>query len=508
MLATPAVGEDEEQPAEHPFHKAVYKLFSKALKSQTPTIQSTACTALCKLMLSAPSTSAAGTSSIMNNDALLRLLVMAYFDPETAGNPALRQSLAYFLPVYCHSRKDNLERMGRIATSVLSWFISVREELDVEGEEDVIGDMVGLSVIIAHLVDWTDSRKLAAALSGLRAAGSNEDDGEVHLDWALELLEKILGVTSSKSLFISSPVFVILTNIAEGERKAYISILAKLNYDPEGPAEKLQEVLRLVTEGVDDKVATDVASRNALNKVQATLIKATTSQQQSGQGRSGSRAVSVAPSVVDDAEETRIEERQSEAEITEAELEVDNTAILAPTPSPHKRAARPPKAKNIRKPIIEESEEEVDTSTVGEGHTLILVDRSRRQDGAENVGAQESDDDDDEATPQPVKSAPASRTAALKPTSKSSLNSGPGTTAPKTKGRPPKSAAPVVEDSLVDSLLESTELEEEVVQEPVKKLRGRPPRTNSAELTASRLPEPAASGRKSVRAGRRKAAEA
>jgi len=75
----------------------------------------------------------------------------------------------------------------------------VREELDVEGEEDVVGDMVGLSVIIAHLVDWTDSRKLAAALSGLGSASSNEDDGEVHLDWALELLEKILGVTSSKS---------------------------------------------------------------------------------------------------------------------------------------------------------------------------------------------------------------------------------------------------------------------------------------------------------------------
>jgi len=445
----------------------------------------------------------------MNNDALLRLLVMAYFDPETAGNPALRQSLAYFLPVYCHSRKDNLERMGRIATSVLSWFISVREELDVEGEEDVVGDMVGLSVIIAHLVDWTDSRKLAAALSELGAAGSNQDDGEVHLDWALELLEKILGVTSSKSPLISPHVFVILTNIAEEERKAYISVLAKLNYDPEGPAEKLQEVLRLVTEGVDDKVATDVASRNALNKVQATLIKATISQQQSGHGRSGSRAVSIAPSAVDDAEETRIEERQSEAEITEAELEVDNTAMIAPTPSPRKRAAQPPKAKNIRKPIIEESEEEVDASTAGEGHTLTLVDRSRRQNSAEDVVTEENDEDDedDEATPQPVKSAPAPRAAALKPSSKSSFNSAPGTAAPKTKCRPPKSAAPVVEDSLVDSLLESTELEEEVVQEPVKKARGRPPRTDSAELAASRLPEPAATGRKSVRAGRRKAAE-
>jgi len=508
MLATPAAGDDEEQPAEHPFHKAVYKLFSRALKSQTPTIQSTACTALCKLMLSAPSASAAGTSSIMNNDALLRLLVMAYFDPETGGNPALRQSLAYFLPVYCHSRKDNLERMGRIATSLLSWFIGVREELDVEGEDDVAGDMVGLSVIIAHLVDWTDSRKLAAALSGLGAAGSNEDDGEVHLDWALELLEKILGVTSSKSSFFCFPIYMILTDIAEEERKAYISVLSKLNYNAEGSPEKLQEVLRLVTEGVDDKVATDTASRNALTKVQATLIKATTSQQQTGQGRSGSRAVSVAPSAVEEGEETRIDDRQSEADITEAEAEVDNTAILAPTPSPRKRAARAPKAKDIRKPIIEESEEEVDASTVGEGHTLTLVDRSRRQNDAENLHVEETDEDDDEATPQPIKAAPAPRTAPLKPTGKSSLNSATDKPTRQTKGRAPKAAPPVVEDSLVDSLLENMEIEEGVVQEPVKKPRGRPPRTDSAELAANRLPEPAASGRKSVRAGRRKAAEA
>jgi len=508
MLATPPAGGDEDQPAEQPFHKAVYKLFSRALKSQTPTIQFTACTALCKLMLSDPSVSAAGTSSIMNNDALLRLLVMAYFDPETAGNPALRQSLAYFLPVYCHSRKDNLERMGRVATSLLSWFISVREELDVEGEEDVAGDMVGLGVIIAHLVDWTDSRKLAAALSGLGTAGSNEDDGEVHLDWALEMLEKVLGVTSSKSSFIKLSVFVMLTNIAEEERKAYISVLSKLNYNPEGSAEKLQEVLRLVTEGVDDKVAADTASRNALNKVQAALIKATTSQQQPGQDRSGSRAVSIAPFAVDEGEVTRIDDRQSEADITEAEAEVNNTAILAPTPSPRKRAARAPQAKNIRKPIIEESEEEVDVSTAGEGHTLTLVDRSRVQSGAGNVNVEETDEDEDDATPQPVKSTPAPRAVPLKPIGKSSLNSGPDKSARQTKGRSAKSAARVVEDSLVDSLLECTEIKEEVVQEPVKKPRGRPPRTDSAELAATRLPEPAATGRKSVRAGRRKATEA
>jgi condensin complex subunit 3 len=199
MLALPASSSDDEEPVDHPFHKPVYKLFSRALKAGTPPIQSTACTALCKLMLSSPSITAnTGGTSILNNDKLLSLLTIAYFDPETSSNPSLRQTLSYFLPVYCHSRKENMQRMGRIATDILMWFLGVKEELDVEGEDDASGEMVGSSVVVAHLVDWTDSRKLAAAMSGI-GAELIEDDGEVHLDWAIELGEKVLGVSSSKS---------------------------------------------------------------------------------------------------------------------------------------------------------------------------------------------------------------------------------------------------------------------------------------------------------------------
>jgi len=199
MLATPVVGEENDQEVqEHPFHRPIYKLFSRALRSSTAPIQSTACTALCKLMLSSPSASASGISSILNNNELLRLLTIAYFDPETAGNPALRQALSYFIPVYCHSRRENMQRMGSIATAVLSWCLEAREELDVEGEDEAMGEMVGLNVVVAHLVDWTDGRKLAAALGGLGAKNMEDDEGEVHVEWALELLERVLGVCSSK----------------------------------------------------------------------------------------------------------------------------------------------------------------------------------------------------------------------------------------------------------------------------------------------------------------------
>lgn len=191
-------GEDAKAGEENPLRKPIHKLFSKALSSAIPSIQTTACTALCKLMLSSPPTTA-DISSILDHDELLRMLTIAYFDPETTANSALRQALTYFIPVYCHSREENLRRMGRVANDVLQWCIGVKDEMDIDGEAEAAGEMVGLAVVIAHLVDWTDGRKLAAALSGFGESKNAEDDGDVHLGMAIEILEKISGVSSSKS---------------------------------------------------------------------------------------------------------------------------------------------------------------------------------------------------------------------------------------------------------------------------------------------------------------------
>lgn len=187
----------EGMPETHSaLHKPILKLFNKALKSPSPLIQSTACTALCKLMLVAPS---AGASSILNSDEILRDITIAYFDPETAGNVTLRQSLSYFLPVYCHSRLGNMERMGRIALSVLGRCLGIKEELEMDGdiEGDGASGIVGLGIIVAHLADWTDGGKLAAASAGGASDGQQADTG-VHFDLAEEVLDKVLGACSSK----------------------------------------------------------------------------------------------------------------------------------------------------------------------------------------------------------------------------------------------------------------------------------------------------------------------
>lgn len=114
---------------------------------------------------------------------LLRQMVLAYFDPESQGNPALRQALTYFLPVYCHSRRRNAEAMALVAVPVLHALAERAEDMD-EDEE-----MIGLTLVAAQLSDWTDPRKSVTGVDGV----VNEEIGtDGHLVLAEELLEKIL----------------------------------------------------------------------------------------------------------------------------------------------------------------------------------------------------------------------------------------------------------------------------------------------------------------------------
>ena len=185
---------------EHHLQKPVHKLFSKALKSSSPSVQSSACATLCKLMLSIPSSNTNGSVSVLNADELLKLLVISYFDPDTVSNLALRQSLSYFLPVYSHSRKENMQRMGKIALNIVHWCLGMKEEMDIDNEEDAGGEMVGVNVVTAHLVDWTDCRKLVLSQNSF-GAEADEPDSDVHLTLAEEVLEKVLGVCSRKFRF-------------------------------------------------------------------------------------------------------------------------------------------------------------------------------------------------------------------------------------------------------------------------------------------------------------------
>ena len=155
-----------------------------------PEVQSAATTTLCKLML----------TSVIQDQDLLRQIVICYFDPSTRENAGVRQALSYFLPVYCHSRKENMERMANVAAAVMHALVDMSEELE-EGEE-----MVGLTMVGNILVDWTDARKLVVqdeTSVSWDETGKKEVkavNGDTHLHLADSLLERTMNHGCSSTL--------------------------------------------------------------------------------------------------------------------------------------------------------------------------------------------------------------------------------------------------------------------------------------------------------------------
>lgn len=251
--------------ADPALQKSVFKVFTKATKAvQSPDVQSAATTALCKLML----------TSVVQDEELLRQLVVCYFDPTTKDNAGVRQALSYFLPVYCHSRRENMERMARVVVGIMHTLMNLGEELE-EDEE-----MVGIAVVGNMLADWTDARKLVVqdeATVSWDEAGRKEVkavNGDVHLSLVEDLLEKAMshGCTS-KLDHCSVTAYAIVDHVLEEEKKALLSMLSKLYITGNSNAEKLQSAHELVIEAIDLKIGTDATTRNALNKLEAALNK-------------------------------------------------------------------------------------------------------------------------------------------------------------------------------------------------------------------------------------------
>ena len=251
--------------ADENFKKSILKIFVKGMRADhIPEVQSATVVALCKLML----------TSVITDEDLLKQAVVLYFDPGSKENAGVRQALSYFLPVYCHSRRENMERMATVAAGVMHSVVDLSEEIE-EG-----GEMVGLSAVGNMLVDWTDARKLVVqdeAAFSWDEVGKKETkavNGDIHLDLADNVLERVMTHSCSSMSPPSEAARPVLTGTTEEDRKALISMLGKLYITPNSDAEKLQNIATLVMEAIDDKIAGDATSRNALNKLHAALNKA------------------------------------------------------------------------------------------------------------------------------------------------------------------------------------------------------------------------------------------
>jgi condensin complex subunit 3 len=320
---------------------ALLKVYLKALKSgsKAPEVQAAATVAIAKLMLGR----VISDSSPVIED-LLRTLVVLYFDPSTAHNQGVRQTLSYFLPVYSFSRKENQDRMRKVALDALHKLFEVQETLDDEG--DAVVEMVGINTIGAHLIYWTDPRKCYVPGNQLTLGdeGSKKAvNGDVHLEFARDLLERLGSSISSTSLplpFTYPRLILLLMNETGEEKKLLAPLLQKLHVSPASTHSLLREIYAEVSDAINSKLVADATGRNALFKIHVSLGKIVNSLKEKEDDSNGLRESmrssvnsqksreSVAPSVVeeeDSADKTELG-KVKEGEVEE-EDEDEGTVI-------------------------------------------------------------------------------------------------------------------------------------------------------------------------------------
>ncbi|KAI1145638.1 ARM repeat-containing protein [Nemania diffusa] len=249
------------------------KVYVKALRSGSrhPEVQGAATVAVSKLLLGRVVTDHETSSE------LLKTLIVAYFDPSTAGNQSVRQALNYFLPVFCYSRAENQDLLRSVALDALHALYNIREGID-DDEMDVDDEMASLNTIGACLVDWTDPRK--CYMPGVPMDSDRKNvNGDVHLDFAADILEKLN------------------SNFSKEEKKIVAPLLGKLYISPASTEEKLRTLYEDVSIGVDDNLLTDATGRNALYKIHVSLGKIVNALAEGDKMSRRSRSVSVAHSV-------------------------------------------------------------------------------------------------------------------------------------------------------------------------------------------------------------------
>ncbi|KAF2201051.1 hypothetical protein GQ43DRAFT_416695 [Delitschia confertaspora ATCC 74209] len=252
LLAPPTPDVDETatdaRPPTNPLLKPLTKTFLKALASPSATIPYMSCVAASKLLLM-------GVLPAQSAAEILKAFTLAYFNPETASDPALRQALSYFLPVFCHSRLSNALLMAQISVGIIGKLVMMREELEEEDEE-----MVGWAIVAGMIAEWTDGRKVVGANGSESGVEGCE---EPHLVLAVEILERCLGGASRDE---RKPLLTLLG-------KLHVALTSSAMTAAEDQKESLRTLHALVTEAVENKLGADATSRNLLAKLEVTLTK-------------------------------------------------------------------------------------------------------------------------------------------------------------------------------------------------------------------------------------------
>lgn len=200
------------------------------LEDDDEAIQAAAAEGIAKLML----------AGMVEDDEVLRSLVLVYMSPETTSNQEMRQCLNYFLPVYCFSSTTNQRRLQRVVVPVLQVLAEVYNE--VAGEQE----MVSPAQVGVQLLEWLDPDRAVNVAS--------TSDRCIHFDIGLELIQTLL------------------TSDDRDERKTMVQMLNRLTLPD---AEHLdlargKTLFLLVAKLKEVNPLEEAAARNALSKFEKT----------------------------------------------------------------------------------------------------------------------------------------------------------------------------------------------------------------------------------------------
>ncbi|KAJ2003975.1 chromosome condensation complex Condensin, subunit G, partial [Coemansia sp. S85] len=182
---------------------------------------------------------------------VLEELLVLYYHPSTSSNYALRQCLTYFFPAFSYMAHDNQAVMQQVTVSTICRLGGVLKQQTGDAQN---GATQGQAA--QQIVAWSDPRILEA-ISAMNS-GSSGSRSTVRMGGYTQL-----GIDALKRVFRAAPA----------TRKVLVQTLNKLALDESSPMTQLQQLFVLTRALTQQELITDMITRNALARFEASLLK-------------------------------------------------------------------------------------------------------------------------------------------------------------------------------------------------------------------------------------------
>ncbi|KAF8605217.1 hypothetical protein BDV93DRAFT_543748 [Ceratobasidium sp. AG-I] len=203
------------------------------LEDDEDEIQAITCVGFAKLLL----------AGVVTEEKVLRSLVAAYLQPDTADNQPLRQCLSYFFPVYCYSSSANQRTMQKVFLDLFKLLSEVYRDRDEDQE------MIPPAQFGALLLDWMDPMKV------VEIPGQDRDES-IHVDAACDIIRTLFEKEMDKE-----------------ERKVLVQLLGKLHLPEELEDPKVLTLHLLMTNLKRRRPLRETPTRNAFVKFETQFKK-------------------------------------------------------------------------------------------------------------------------------------------------------------------------------------------------------------------------------------------